>query len=188
MEPKKKKRGLLIGGIAAAAVLAYSSFVLIAGGNKIKAMNPITISSAAVASDTTEKSVTEALYEAEAEETARQLQTLTNASRFSFSINSNPEIIGGGEATLFIRNGADNTVGMRVRIALRDSGETIYQSRLLAPGESINREKLTATLTPGEHAAVAYIIPEDEAGNPLASLEADLTLTVHDGEESAHNA
>lgn len=48
-----------------------------------------------------------------------------------------------------------NALDMRYTIALEDTGETIYESDLIAPGQSIERPKLARVLEPGTYRAVA---------------------------------
>ena len=58
-----------------------------------------------------------------------------------------------GEAR--IENIAANNYHMKVEIRLDDTGETVYESRLIQPGYSIEKIALSKRLEPGEYAATA---------------------------------
>lgn len=67
-----------------------------------------------------------------------------------------------GEAR--IENIAANNYHMQVEIVLDESGKTVYSSKLIQPGYSIDTIKLSEKLEPGEYAATAVFsaITRDE--------------------------
>ncbi|HIW77298.1 MAG TPA: flagellar protein FliS [Candidatus Gordonibacter avicola] len=62
---------------------------------------------------------------------------------------------GASEGEARIENIAANPVDQKVVIALKDSGEVVYESGALAPDQHIQNIKLTRDLDPGDYTAVA---------------------------------
>lgn len=77
-------------------------------------------------------------------------------------------------------NVAANTVDMRYTISLEDTGETVYESQLLAPGMSIEAPELTRMLDPGTHSATVTGRGYDpETHRPIGgSIAAKITIIV----------
>lgn len=77
-------------------------------------------------------------------------------------------------------NVSDNSVDMRYTISLADTGETVYESQLLAPGMSIEAPELTSVLEPGMHSAIVTGRGYDpETHRPIGgSIAAMISITV----------
>ncbi|MEG1427882.1 MAG: hypothetical protein RSC76_09365 [Oscillospiraceae bacterium] len=114
------------------------------------------------------------------EEIANQLQSQVDAGVFSCEMNPAPMFATAqSKGLLAIRNGPSNGLNMRVRITRNDTGEVLYTSPVLRPGEQIAEDVLTAALSPGEYPATALVealSPEDDG--VAATLNMALTVTV----------
>lgn len=86
----------------------------------------------------------------------------------------------GKEPLAVLDNVTDNTVDMRYTISLEDTGETVYESQLLAPGMSIEAPELTRVLDPGTHSATVTGRGYDpETQRPIGgSIAAKITIIV----------
>lgn len=117
---------------------------------------------------------------AQGEDIAGSLQKAADESMFSFRINSNMVFENGGaEGSMIIESPAHNTYNMQVRIYLDDSGETVYETGVIEPGQGIVRDKLDVILSKGEYAATAIITAIDpETGGEAGKNAAALTITV----------
>lgn len=61
------------------------------------------------------------------------------------------------DVTMALLNPEGNPCYFTFQIVLDDTGETIYQSKMVPPGKSISKVTLTKALTPGEHKATIKI-------------------------------
>ena len=90
------------------------------------------------------------------EEIQAELNRVVEEGMFNISIASAivfPSPTSEGEAR--IENIAANHYHMQVDITLDETGETVYSSKLIQPGYSIENIKLEKELEPGEYAATA---------------------------------
>ena len=90
------------------------------------------------------------------EEIQEELNRVVEEGMFNISIASSivfdPKT---GEGEARIENIAANHYHMQVDITLDDTGETVYSSKLIKPGYSIEKIKLDKKLAPGVYAATA---------------------------------
>lgn len=90
------------------------------------------------------------------EEIQQELNRVVEEGMFNISIASSivfDSPSAKGEAR--IENIAANNYHMKVVIRLDDTGETVYESKLIQPGYSIEKIELSKRLEPGEYAATA---------------------------------
>ncbi len=96
------------------------------------------------------------------EELLEQMQQEADESYFSFKINSQPVFSDGSSAgTLGIENPNYNVYPMVVQITLDSTGEIIYDSGGIMPGQHIAEAKLATTLSKGEYEATATLYAYD---------------------------
>ena len=85
-----------------------------------------------------------------------------------------------GEAR--IENIAANNYHMKVEIRLDDTGETVYESRLIQPGYSIEKIALSKRLEPGEYQATAtFSAITKEEMQLFGQAGAQIKLYIMDG-------
>ena len=85
-----------------------------------------------------------------------------------------------GEAR--IENIAANNYHMKVEIRLDDTGETVYESRLIQPGYSIEKIALNKRLEPGEYQATAtFSAITKEEMQLFGQAGAQIKLYIMDG-------
>ena len=99
------------------------------------------------------------------EEIQAELNRVVEEGMFNISIAS--AIVfetADGEGEARIENVAANNYHMQVDIILDESGKTVYSSKLIQPGYSIENIKLSQKLEPGEYEATAIFsaITKDE--------------------------
>lgn len=109
-----------------------------------------------------------------------ELQKKADESSFSFKINSNPVFENGtAEGNLYIENPVVNAYDMRVEITLDDTGETVYETGLISPGQSIVRDALDVALGQGTYTATATIHAHDrKTGTEIGRTAAELQIEV----------
>lgn len=114
------------------------------------------------------------------EQIRKALQEATDRSAFRFRINSRPVFMGSdGEGALFIENPKENRYLMQVTIRLKESGEVIYETKAIRPGEGIGSDRLFKKLKPGEYDALAHITAVDPvSGGIEGSAQAQMKLTI----------
>ncbi len=96
------------------------------------------------------------------EELLEQMQKEADESYFSFKINSRPVFADGNSAgTLGIENPNYNVYPMVVQITLDSTGEIIYDSGGIMPGQHIAEAKLAEVLSKGEYEATATLYAYD---------------------------
>lgn len=120
------------------------------------------------------------------DQTVRALQEATDRSAFTFRINSRPEFADSTAAgPLFIENPDTNRYLMRVTIQLYETGEVIYKTAAIKPGQGIGQDKLLKHLKPGEHKALAVIMAlNPDTGETAGSAQAEMKLIIkRKGEE-----
>lgn len=96
------------------------------------------------------------LYKEKARE---QLQSQSERSDFHFRISGQGTFPEGTSkpGTLVIENPPDNRYRLQVTIKEKDTGEELYRSPVLKPGENINSLSLKKKLNRGNHLATACI-------------------------------
>lgn len=106
------------------------------------------------------------------EEVAKGMMNISIAAVIEF-----PNGASEGEAR--IENIAANPMDQKVSIALKDSGEVVYESGALAPDQHIQNIKLTRDLDPGEYDAVATFTGYDrETHKQTGQAAAEITLVI----------
>ena len=86
---------------------------------------------------------------------------------------------GASEGEARIENIAANPMDQKVTIALKDSGEVVYESGAIAPDQHIQNIKLSRDLEPGDYAAVATFTGYDrETHDKTGQAAAEITLRV----------
>ena len=104
---------------------------------------------------------------------------LKETEYFRIQINSNPVEQADGRFPFFIGNPEENRKNLQVYICLASTGEEIYRSGVLEPGEREVYGKITKQLPSGDHEAAAafvFLDPEDETA--AGSVETKIVLTV----------
>lgn len=106
------------------------------------------------------------------EEVAKGMMNISIAAVIEF-----PDGASEGEAR--IENIAANPMDQKVAIALKDSGETVYESGAIAPGQHIQTIKLSRDLEPGEYKAVATFTGYDrETHKQTGQAAAEVVIHV----------
>ncbi|MEG0911198.1 MAG: hypothetical protein RSB47_00385 [Ruthenibacterium sp.] len=113
-------------------------------------------------------------------EIANQLQAQVDASMFGCEINPAPSFANADSTGLLaIRNGPSNAQDMRVSITLDDTGETVYTSKILHPGEQIVEDKLSCALAAGTYPATASVAAlKANSEEVVANVQMALTITM----------
>ena len=95
-------------------------------------------------------------------------------------MNLAPEFeTGTSEGNLMIVNEDINNYPQVVQIYIKDSGELVYESKLIPVGTKIDTGKLLVDLDKGEYPCVAYFHNVDpETGYSLGKAGAELTIKV----------
>lgn len=101
-------------------------------------------------------------------------------AQFDFEINDNPIFSSSiGKGDLGIANPRHNYYTMHVEIIEDGTGDSLYSSGTLLPGEQIEEDSLMKALAKGDHAATARIYAYDpETGSKVVDTSAGLTITV----------
>ncbi len=108
------------------------------------------------------------------------LDKIVDEGMLTFSINSTPVFEdGAANGNLMIENSEINNNRFTVTIVRDDTGEKIYQSGALDPGQYIDDVPLDVDLPAGEYACTAtfstYRLSDD---SPIGQAAAGLTITV----------
>lgn len=108
------------------------------------------------------------------------LDKIVDEGMLTFSINSTPVFEDGtANGNLMIENSEINNNRFTVAIVRDDTGETIYQSGALDPGQYIDDVPLDADLPAGEYACTATFSTYRLSDNsPIGQAAAGLTITV----------
>lgn len=97
---------------------------------------------------------------------------------FRIQINASPRAEKGEKLPFFIGNPEENTEDVQVRIFLDETGEELYCSPVLHPGERQVYGEAGRELEPGEYKATAVFYILDQEGQEIGSMEAAVTVTV----------
>ena len=108
------------------------------------------------------------------------MQNKVDESMLAISINTSPEFPdGASRGTLRIENNASNRYNMTVAIVRDDTGEMIYQSAGIRPGQMIEEDKLDMDLEKGDYPCTAtFTAYETENNTPMGEAAAKLTIRV----------
>ena len=114
------------------------------------------------------------------EERQKELEQMVEEGMITFSINATPVLSDGqSKANLMIENPSENGNRFTVQIFRRDSGEKIYESGYLDPGQYIDEVALDVSLAAGEYPCTAYFTAYQIADNSyIGRAGAELTLYV----------
>lgn len=115
------------------------------------------------------------------EQAGAQLEAKSDLSDFHFRVSGEGRYPDGTKQAgdLFIENPSDNKYHMQVTITDKNSGEGLYKSAVLAPGENESRFALNAALSEGSHTATAHISAiDDSTKEPVGEVTADIRLEV----------
>ena len=108
------------------------------------------------------------------------MQNKVDESMLAISINTSPEFPDGtSKGTLRIENNAANRYNMTVAIVRDDTGEVIYQSAGIRPGQMIEEDELDMDLEKGDYPCTAtFTAYETEKNTPMGEAAAKLTIRV----------
>ena len=108
------------------------------------------------------------------------MQNKVDESMLAISINTSPEFPdGSSKGTLRIENNASNRYNMTVAIVRDDTGETIYQSAGIRPGQMIEEDELDVDLEKGDYPCTAtFTAYETENNTAMGEAAAKLTIRV----------
>lgn len=114
------------------------------------------------------------------EEVQAELDRIVEEGMFNISIESVIEFpTPDGSGTAYIENVPGNRYDMKVTIALDDTGETVYESGGIAPGDYIPEIELARALEAGTHDATATFFAYDrETHEQVGSAAARVVLAV----------
>jgi hypothetical protein len=109
-----------------------------------------------------------------------ELNRVIEEGMFHISINTTPVFPDGeSEGNLEIENVPNNRYSMVVQIALKDSGEQVYDSGLIEPNYHIQKDVLEKDLDAGEYAATATFHAYDrETQQEIGSTACDMLMYV----------
>jgi len=100
---------------------------------------------------------------------------------FHYLLNASPAFNKKGEkGSVYLENCDGNRADMQVVYTLEESGEEVYKSPLLPPGWSVQTDKLSQQLEPGEYEAIAtvYVYPSANAEEYIALFEETIHIVV----------
>ena len=108
------------------------------------------------------------------------LDKIVDEGMLTFSINSTPVFENGtAPGNLMIENSEINNNRFTVEITRDDTGEAIYKSGALDPGQYIDGVPLDVSLPAGEYACTATFTTYKLSDNsPIGQAAAGLTITV----------
>lgn len=114
------------------------------------------------------------------EEIQAELNRVVEEGMFNISIASTVDFASpGSSGTANIENVPGNRYDMKVSITLDDTGETVYESGGIAPGDYIPEIELTRALETGAHDATATFFAYDrETHEQVGSAAARVVLAV----------
>ena len=108
------------------------------------------------------------------------LNTVVQEGMFNVSVNPNPAFKDGkSEGNLCIENIKANHYYARVILTLDETGEQLFESKGLKPGQYIKNVKLDKNLKKGTYPATAqFIITDPDSLKDIGSVNAQVTLTI----------
>ena len=114
------------------------------------------------------------------EQIVEELNRVVEEGMFNISINTQITFPDGtAEGQAYIDNISANHYNMTVKIMLDDTGETVYQSGGIKPGQYIENIRLSKDLPAGSYRATAVFTAHDpEDQSEVGQAAAQLILTV----------
>lgn len=105
-------------------------------------------------------------------------QKAADEGNVTMQLNTEPHFKD-GKGDLLIQNVEANKYDMKVLIYLGDddTGEMVYDSGRIPPGNYIGYDELNTTLSVGEHKAIAYVSFWD-GNNHMTTASASMTLVI----------
>lgn len=82
------------------------------------------------------------------------------------------------EGRILIENKKTNVHNIIVEIYLDNDETLIYKSKLLKPGEKIEKDKLDVKLAPAEYKATAYFNAYDDSNNFMGKSGVKIKITI----------
>lgn len=109
-----------------------------------------------------------------------QLQAAADNSMFRIKLNALPSFHPDTQTgDVCITNSAENTANMQVTITLNATGQVVYESSVLAPGQSEVYGTLNTPLAEGSYEATATVYAlSPQTGSQLGAIESDMLLMV----------
>ena len=91
---------------------------------------------------------------------------------------------GGKKGRIGIENDVRNNYSFQVTLRLSETGEELYSSGVIDPGYYVEFIELNQTLESGDYTVTALFTTYSltESPDPIAEIQADITLHVTDGE------
>lgn len=116
-----------------------------------------------------------------------ELNRIVEEGMFNISIASVIEFAGpNASGKAYIENVPNNPYDMTVDITLKETGESVYASKGIAPGNYIEDIQLTAALESGSHDAVATFTAYDrETHAEKGKAAAEVTLLIGKGGDAS---
>ncbi|WP_312444465.1 hypothetical protein [Lacrimispora sp.] len=101
-------------------------------------------------------------------------------SYFTIQVNASPTVSRGGKrCNLMIGNPTENEQYVKVKLILDDTGEELFCSDILKPGERNAYVDLEQVPEVGEHTATAvFMVYDPESMEQITEIEASVLLTV----------
>lgn len=107
----------------------------------------------------------------------REMMKNMESKYFRIQINARPEL-SAGRCNLMIGNPVENEADAYVILTLDETGEEIFCSEILKPGERAAYVNLNHKLETGEHAATATFVVLGEDGEEEGAVQAGIIITV----------
>lgn len=108
----------------------------------------------------------------------KEMMETMEQSYFRIQINARPELVN-GRCNLMIGNPAENKEDVQVSLSLDDTGEVIYQSGILKPGQRSAYVNMETRLEPGDYPVTAvFHMLDPESGAAAGEIEAGAIMTV----------
>lgn len=123
------------------------------------------------------------------EERQRELDSIVEEGMLSMSINATPSgSTTGADRTInwLIENPSNQGKLIRVEISLEDTGEIIYETGAIPPGNYVESAPLKELLPPGEYQCIArFYAYQEETEHYIGQAAAQIRLVLYEGEEGA---
>lgn len=115
-----------------------------------------------------------------AEDIEATLNQVVAEGMLNITINPNPVFENGSaQGTLNIENIPGNHYSMKVKIVLDETGQTVYESKLIDPGYYIEKAALSEPLVKGQYPATATFTAVDmQTDDEMGTAAAKITLNI----------
>ena len=166
--PKKSRRGLAVGIVAALVVIGAAAWFFFGRGGS------------GMADFFDPNATTGILPGMTDEQIIEELNRIVEEGMFNISINTQISFPNGtAEGQAYIDNISANHYNMTVQIVLDDTGESVYQSGGIRPGQYIENITLSKALPKGSYKATAIFTAHDpEDQSEVGQAAAEVLLTV----------